>query len=173
MFSINNISTIQDCFQFELSTVPMALFDSSGLMRKTKKSALYKVFDTVPEFPVDSNDDLFFVIDGGYLIHRVVWPKQGNFGDAYITYASYIKKHYSGQVTVVFDGYTETTASTNFIERQRRLMKRTSSEIIFNESTVLIDSQRQFLSNLANKERFILQLADHLESVGIHTFSQP
>lgn len=50
-------------------------------------------------------------------------------------------------------------------------MKRTSREIIFNESTVLVDSQRQFLSNLANKERFISQLAGHLENVGIGTFT--
>ncbi|GBM95878.1 hypothetical protein AVEN_135371-1 [Araneus ventricosus] len=48
-------------------------------------------------------------------------------------------------------------------------MKRTSREIIFNESTVLLDSQRQFLSNLANKDRFISQLASHEEKVGICT----
>ncbi|GBM21523.1 hypothetical protein AVEN_85336-1 [Araneus ventricosus] len=84
----------------------------------------HNIFDTVPERPVGNSDDLHFVLDGGLLIHRVVWPKQETFGDVNTTYMSYIK----GKV---------------------------SREIIFNESTVLLDSQRQFLSNLANKERFI------------------
>ncbi|GBM29103.1 hypothetical protein AVEN_40119-1 [Araneus ventricosus] len=117
----------------------------------------YNIFDTVPELPVGNTDNLYFVLYGGYLIHRVVWPKQETFGDVNTTYMSYIKRHYGDEVTVVFDGCTESSVNTNFVERQRRRMKRTSREIIFNESTVLLDPQRQFLSNLANKERFNLQ----------------
>ncbi|GBO11747.1 hypothetical protein AVEN_218881-1 [Araneus ventricosus] len=81
----------------------------------------HNIFDTVPERPVDKSDNLYFILDGGSLIHRVVWPKQETFGDVHTTCTSYIK----GKI---------------------------SREIILNESTVLIDSQRQFLSNLANKE---------------------
>ncbi|GBL96169.1 hypothetical protein AVEN_118722-1 [Araneus ventricosus] len=115
----------------------------------------YNILDIVPERPVGNTDNLYFVLDGGSLIHRVVWPKQETFGDVYTTYMSHIKRHYSEEVTVVFDGYTE--SSTKVTERQRRRMKRTSREIIFNESIVLLDPQRQFLSNLANKEFFISQ----------------
>ncbi|GBN69083.1 hypothetical protein AVEN_221789-1 [Araneus ventricosus] len=117
----------------------------------------YNIFDTVPERPVDNTDNLYSVLDGGSLIHRVVWPKQETFGDVYTTYLSYIKRHYGDEVTVVFDGYTESSVNTKVIERQRRRIKRTSREIIFNESIVLLDPQRQFLSNLANKEFFISQ----------------
>ncbi|GBN02737.1 hypothetical protein AVEN_50971-1 [Araneus ventricosus] len=39
----------------------------------------HNIFDTVPERPVDNIDNLYFVLDGGYLIHRVVWPKQETF----------------------------------------------------------------------------------------------
>ncbi|GBM11115.1 hypothetical protein AVEN_242995-1 [Araneus ventricosus] len=49
-------------------------------------------------------------------------------------------------------------------------MKHTSREIIFNESTFLLDPQRQFLSNLANKEFSFRKLASHFENVGICTF---
>ncbi|GBL95737.1 hypothetical protein AVEN_681-1 [Araneus ventricosus] len=114
----------------------------------------HNIFDTVPERPVGNTDNLYFVLDGGSLIHRVVRPKQEIFGDVYTTYMSYIKRHDGDEVTVVFDGYTESSVNTKVIERQRRRMKRTSREIIFNESTVLLDPQRQFLINLANKERF-------------------
>ncbi|GBM42462.1 hypothetical protein AVEN_139896-1 [Araneus ventricosus] len=95
----------------------------------------YNIFDTVPERPVGNTDNLYFVLDGGSLIH-VVWPKQETFGDVYTTYMSYIKRHYGDEVTVVFDRYTEISVNTKVIERQRRRMKHTSREIIFNESTV-------------------------------------
>ncbi|GBM28911.1 hypothetical protein AVEN_265294-1 [Araneus ventricosus] len=147
-----------------------AILFISGVLRKTKKPTLYNIFDTVPERPVGNTDNLYFVLHGGFLIHRVIWPKQGTFGDVYTIYMSYIKKHYEDEVTVVFDGYTESSVNTKVIECQRRMMKRTSREIIFNENTVLLDSQRQFLSNLANKELFISQLASHLEKVDICTF---
>ncbi|GBM11461.1 hypothetical protein AVEN_101928-1 [Araneus ventricosus] len=111
----------------------------------------------VPERPVGNTDNLYFALDGGSLVHRVVWPKQETFSDVYTTYLSYIKRHYGDEVTVVSDGYTESSVNTKVIERQRRRMKRTSREIIFNERTVLLDPQRQFLSSLANKEFFISQ----------------
>ncbi|GBO14578.1 hypothetical protein AVEN_106492-1 [Araneus ventricosus] len=114
----------------------------------------YNIFDTVPERPVGNTDNLYFALDGGCLIHRVVWPKQETFVNVYTTYISYIKRHYGDEVTIAFDGYTESSVNTKVIERQKRRMKRTSREIIFNESTVLLDPQRQFLINLANKERF-------------------
>ncbi|GBN98026.1 hypothetical protein AVEN_161106-1 [Araneus ventricosus] len=152
----------------ELFIISVILF-LSGVLRNTKKSTLYNIFDTVPERPVGNTDNLYFVLDGGFLIHPVVWPKQGTFDDVYTIYMSYIKKHYGDEVTVVFDvGYTESSVNTKVIERQRRMMKCTSREIIFNESTVLLDSQR--LSNLANRERFISQFVSHLEKVGICTF---
>ncbi|GBM99330.1 hypothetical protein AVEN_256553-1 [Araneus ventricosus] len=115
----------------------------------------YNIFDTIPERSVGNTDNLYFVLDGGSLIHRVVWPKQETLSDVVnTTHMSYIKRHYDNEVTVVFDGYTESSVNTKVIERERRRMKRTSREIIFNESTVLLDPQRQFLSNRANKEHF-------------------
>ncbi|GBN27632.1 hypothetical protein AVEN_12052-1 [Araneus ventricosus] len=86
----------------------------------------YNIFDTVPERPFGNTDNLDFVLDGGSLIHCVVWPKQETFGDVYTTYVSYIKRHYGDEVTVVSDGYTESSVNTKVIERQRRRMKRTS-----------------------------------------------
>ncbi|GBM44693.1 hypothetical protein AVEN_174663-1, partial [Araneus ventricosus] len=114
----------------------------------------YNIFDTVPERPVGNTDNFYFVLDGDSLIHRAVWSKQETFGDVYNIYMSYIKRHYGDEVTAVFDGYTKSSVNTKVIERQRRRMKRTSRELIFNESTVLLDPQTQFLSNLSNKERF-------------------
>ncbi|GBL81254.1 hypothetical protein AVEN_143582-1 [Araneus ventricosus] len=49
-------------------------------------SMFHNMFDTVPKRPVGNIDNLYFVLDGGALIHRVVWPKQETFGDVYTTY---------------------------------------------------------------------------------------
>ncbi|GBL80664.1 hypothetical protein AVEN_197058-1, partial [Araneus ventricosus] len=43
----------------------------------------HNIFDTVPERPAGNTDNVYFVLDGGSLIHRVVWPKQETFGDVY------------------------------------------------------------------------------------------
>ncbi|GBM26629.1 hypothetical protein AVEN_85229-1 [Araneus ventricosus] len=66
----------------------------------------------INERPVGNTDSLYFVLDGGSLIQRVVCPKQETFGDVYTTYMSYIKRHYGDEVTVVFDGYTESSVNT-------------------------------------------------------------
>ncbi|GBN64616.1 hypothetical protein AVEN_101187-1, partial [Araneus ventricosus] len=72
----------------------------------------YNIFDTVPGRPVSNTDKLYFVLDGGSLIHRVVWPKQETFGDVYTTYMSCIKRHYGDEVKVDSDGYTESSVNT-------------------------------------------------------------
>jgi len=35
---------LKECFEYELSPIPLSLFDESGQMRKSKKSILYDVF---------------------------------------------------------------------------------------------------------------------------------
>ncbi|GBM05073.1 hypothetical protein AVEN_210787-1 [Araneus ventricosus] len=105
----------------------------------------YNIFDTIPERPVGNTDNLYFVFDGGCRIHRVVWPKQEPFGDVYTTYMFYIKRHYGDELTVVFDGYTESSVNTK-------------------------NSQGQFLSNLAKRSVSFRKPASHLENVCICTF---
>lgn len=56
--------------EYELAPYPLSLFNETG-MRKTKKSALYNILE-------ESRDRVNFidcrhVIDGGYLLHRVIW----------------------------------------------------------------------------------------------------
>lgn len=159
---------LEDCFTYELATVPLSIFDDAGLMRKTKKSALYRVFDDVKEGSINESGTKY-VIDGGYLIHRVVWPKQGSFVDVSATYVNFIQKHYGKDVTVVFDGYSSNELSTKSTLRQQRLMKQISPEIIFNDSTSLTVPQVKFLGNLKNKERLITHLREAFHKEDIET----
>ena len=42
-------------------------------MRKTNKAGMYSVFNGISTTFQDL-DDAVFIIDGGFLFHRVVWP---------------------------------------------------------------------------------------------------
>ncbi|KAF2879998.1 hypothetical protein ILUMI_26174 [Ignelater luminosus] len=81
--TIHSHNDLRDGFKYELATIPMSLFEKSGFMRKTKKSALYSIFDRIPEGSTEIGAECFYVIDGGYLSHHVVWPKRETFGDSY------------------------------------------------------------------------------------------
>ena len=46
-----------------------------------------------------------FVIDGGHLLHVVVWPTDATYQDVCDAYATYALRHYNNDYIVVFDGY--------------------------------------------------------------------
>lgn len=46
MIRVKTEEELKECFEYELSPIPLSLFDESGQMRKTKKSILYDVFLT-------------------------------------------------------------------------------------------------------------------------------
>lgn len=148
---------LEQCFTFELAAVPLSIFDERGLMKKTKKSSLYQLFKSVPERSFDKANCLY-VLDGGNLIHRVLWPSQSTFKDIYEAYVNFVRRYYGEKVTIVFDGYSNNPTSTKSIERQQRILKRTSPKVIFEENTPITDTKEKLLSNLVNKERFISQL---------------
>ncbi|GBM73978.1 hypothetical protein AVEN_121789-1 [Araneus ventricosus] len=59
----------QTLFKYELAPYPLSLFYAIG-MRKTQKSAIYDCFQCV-NLEID-NTNTTYIIDGGYLLHRVV-----------------------------------------------------------------------------------------------------
>lgn len=72
MFHGNDEHT-RNALTYELSPIPLSLFDENGLMRKTAKSELYKIFKS----SLQSESLLrsfVYIIDGGWLLHHVVWP---------------------------------------------------------------------------------------------------
>lgn len=94
----------EEYFQHELAPYPLSLFDNVG-MRKTIKSALYEAFTPITE-NINLNDTLY-VIDGDFLIHRVVWHQQEVYSVVLDKYVEYIKKYYTINAMIVFDGYPD------------------------------------------------------------------
>lgn len=67
---------LEQFLQYELAPYPLALFDDVG-MRKTTKSTFYDCFNPIVIEPNTTTD--IFIIDGGFLLHRVVWNKDATF----------------------------------------------------------------------------------------------
>ena len=89
-------------------------------MRKTKKSAIYDCFEKVN---IDTNNtNATYIIDGGYLLHRVVWDSEETFNVILDKYVQYVRRHFGSRVTVVFDGYNDCTRNIKAAEQRRRTL---------------------------------------------------
>ncbi|KAI4481113.1 hypothetical protein M0804_009739 [Polistes exclamans] len=73
-----------------------------------------------------------------------------------------------GGMTVVFDGYSDSTKNIKAAEQRRRTTKTSSgSEIIFDEFMTIPENQQQFFTNINNKSRFISMLSNKLPAANI------
>ncbi|CAH1099235.1 unnamed protein product [Psylliodes chrysocephalus] len=155
---------LENHLAYELAPFSMSIFDN-GVMRKTAKSALLKIFP--PEtVPVDKKNCVH-VIDGGMLIHRVPWNLMEKFDEIFSRYVKYLNDHYSPGMTVVFDGYELNRDSIKGMERFRRAHNKSCPDIQFTPSMSLTVQKDKFLFNVNNKIRFIQYLKQALEKNGI------
>ncbi|KAI4493650.1 hypothetical protein M0804_001826 [Polistes exclamans] len=84
------------------------------------------------------------------------------------TILEYLRTHYGLTVTVVFDGYSDSTKNIKAAEQRRRTTKTSSgSEIIFDEIMTVPENQQQFFTNINNKSRFISMLSNKLPAANI------
>lgn len=58
---------------YELAPYPLWLFNDNGF-KKNVKSELYKDFTNISDLPNAANN-VIYVIDGGFLLHKVIWQK--------------------------------------------------------------------------------------------------
>lgn len=166
LFAKKSQEQLKEFFEYELAPFPLSLFDEAGL-RKSKKSAIYSLFTPIDD--TITSGDVSYVIDGGFLLHKVVWHKGETFSSICDQYIGYIEKYYGANAVVVFDGYPDdiTRKSTKSAERLRRSRKVLSAEILFDPSMKAVVSQDKFLNNDRNKSRLISLLKERFESRGI------
>lgn len=99
---------------YELSPYPTSFFDNFG-MRKTKKSVLYQCFQ-----PMDVDivpDNFTYVIDGRFLLHRIIWQQHDTFLCVINRYVTYIQEHFGANVIVMFDGYNDNNENVKLMEQ--------------------------------------------------------
>ncbi|KAJ8678202.1 hypothetical protein QAD02_013989 [Eretmocerus hayati] len=152
---------LETYFLYELCTYPAALFNEKGMIdsKKSRFSDEFPHSNKVPANPC-------YVIDGGLLLHKVLWKPNQTIRDIITRYVTHVKSHYSGSETfVVFDGYPD-DCSTKSYERFHR-NKTVGAEIQFNSDTPVKCNQELFLSNEVNKKRFIQMLSRELQMADI------
>lgn len=87
-------------------------------MRKTQKGAIHDYFE---KLNIDiSNTEATYIIDGGYLLYRVVWDSEENVHIILDKYVQYIRRHFGSRVTVVFDGFFNCMRNIKAAEQRRR-----------------------------------------------------
>ncbi|XP_043285283.1 uncharacterized protein [Venturia canescens] len=158
-------SELKSYFNHELVPYPLSLFDDNG-MRKTPKSKLYNFFTPVePQVKAPNNA---YVIDGGFLLHKIVWQSTEIFKDILDRYVNYLVNNYSPNCIVVFDGYPEKADEmfTKSAERQRRTRANCAPEVKFDLHMPSTLTQDKFLSNEKNKSHLIYMLSEKLRNVG-------
>ncbi|KAJ8892545.1 hypothetical protein PR048_005126 [Dryococelus australis] len=103
IFHMKSHEQLNSYFAFELDPYPLSLFDD-GEMRKIHKSVMNNLF-----IPISATDtcNVAYVIDGGFILHRVVWQTKEQFSSVIDKYVNYIKNHYRPNTIIVFDSYPE------------------------------------------------------------------
>ncbi|GBL94407.1 hypothetical protein AVEN_7378-1 [Araneus ventricosus] len=64
-------SELKNYFNFGLASYPLSLFYEQGMVRKSRKSVYYDLFN--PMNTPSNIENVLYVIDGGFLLHRVAW----------------------------------------------------------------------------------------------------
>lgn len=164
-FAKQSQADLKEYLSYELSPYPLSLFDEV-VMRKSMKSALYNLFSPIEEPTLTG--DVCYVVDGGFLLHKVVWRKGAYFSFICQQYVDYVKKYYKEQAVIVFDGYSDDIVkkSTKTAERLRRSTKSIATETLFDEMMQVTVNQEKFLANEKNKSRLIEVLKQKFELDG-------
>ena len=162
----NQCEDLTSLFCYELCTYPASLFDSSLMLLQPNKPTLADAvwLKLSPQTRAESApkktdlNDLQYVLNGGALLHRIVWPSPGSatYKEVCNLYCSYVTKKY-GTAVVVFDGYGHNT--TKQMTQQRRSSGKTAAEVSFTGEMKINMKKDLFLSNKENKQRFICMLS--------------
>ncbi|GBN35242.1 hypothetical protein AVEN_180089-1 [Araneus ventricosus] len=135
-------------------------------MRRGAKSSLYISFTPITE-DVKPEGSQYVVVNGGHLLHKVVWRRQATCGAIFDSYVQYLNNKYGQDIAVIFDGYPDgDKKSTKNCERLLRAAH-SSPNVMFHEETVLQCTQEKLLANKCNKKLFIELLKKALQKANI------
>lgn len=133
------------CLSFPLAPAPPALFQNSGEMHKTAKSALANTIKALvePEYPLEIDVEL---IDGFYFLHRLRPIVPQTFGKIAEFILKQICNTKADEIHLIFD---------NYISPSIKDIKRKSRDEIDVPYTIIGPSQSRpinFLKSLKNKK---------------------
>ncbi|KAE8743752.1 hypothetical protein FOCC_FOCC009627 [Frankliniella occidentalis] len=160
---------LSDFLSYELAPQPLSLFDN-GSLRKTSKCTLEKAIERVSPCIDSVPNASVYVVDGGYLLHVVPWPRPAKYyAEVCESYISYAKRKFPLSSTIVFDGY-DGRLSTKSIEQRRRAAMKTSPNLNIALNKEVRTAKDNFLGNGHNKSNLIKLLSPMLREEGFRVF---
>jgi hypothetical protein len=157
---------LPNLFKYELCSYPPALFESSGVHIPAKKPVLADaIWSLMPCDTPGPNEEVQYVLDGGYLLHRIPWPKGATYEGVCKVYCDYVWQKY-GSAVIVFDGYEDGPSPKDCTHDRRGYVGPT---VKFESNMIIQSKKKDFLANKMNKQRFINMLSDRLETKGCET----
>jgi len=82
---------------FELTSLPCSLF-VHGFLRKCNKSILAQELRGKTETAITAPKSDSYVVDGGYLLHKVKWKSGNNYSQVIDQYLWYVSRHFGVDV---------------------------------------------------------------------------
>jgi hypothetical protein len=150
-------------FCYELTPLPASLFKNS-MMRKPNKASLGQ-FLTNDAIVTGYSCRPQHVLDGGCLLHKVKWPKIGNYDDVLKLYVDHVKFNFGCDTVVVFDGYAPSTKDHEHVRRTAESGKM-AADVSVDVNMRIHSNQQEFLANTVNKCAFIALLSRCLQDNG-------
>ena len=161
-------SLLPTTFTYELTTYPTALFETVDLLLEPQKSSLAdEIWSMTKANSATLPEGAQVVLDGGSLLHRIVWNRGSTFESILNAYTNYVNCKY-GKPVVVFDGYQGSTIKD--MTHKRRSKGKHGMTVTFEKSMNLAVTKEVFLSNKENKQRFIIMLGEELSKSGCTVF---
>ena len=162
-------AAVKNTFDYELSTIAEALYETPELLHEAQKSTLADSLRSLVDQNTASisSENVRFVLDGGALLHRIPWSRGSSFESILSTYGNFVSKNY-GEAIIVFEGYKAFT--TKDMTHKRRSKGKNGVCISFDRDMNLTVTKEVFLSNSQNKQRFINFLGETLEVLGCTVF---
>ena len=150
---------LETAFTYELCTFPPAFTESDGLLREANKPQIANsIWSSIGPDVASLPDSVSYVLDGGFLLHRISWAKGQTYNEICDSYVDYVIKHYGEGTTVVYDGY-DGKPSTKDTTHVRRTKGKQGIAVHFTGEMRLNMKKPDFLTNLDNKQRFLEMLA--------------
>ncbi|KAE8752846.1 hypothetical protein FOCC_FOCC000584, partial [Frankliniella occidentalis] len=166
--ALKDVRELEAHFVYELAPFPLSLFDSDGSMRKTAKAKMVEAVESM----FARSDSVIplepcYVLDGGFLLRKVVWPRPATYGEVTALYTKHVTQHYGVACTVVFDGYPD-GPTTKDQEHNLRAATGTSADLaVITPGMTVLETQNKFLANANNKKLLIKLLSESLQRVGV------
>ena len=95
---------LEHILRFELCSYPPAIFEARHVKMPANKPALADaIWALIPRDVVGSTGQSQYVLNGGSLVHRILWQRGTTYNDICRQYTKYVTRKY-GHAFIVFDG---------------------------------------------------------------------